>query len=34
VGTVKAQTASIYRQLEVADRIEAVAHAKQLGILP
>jgi DNA-binding NarL/FixJ family response regulator len=33
-GTVKAQTASIYRKLDVANRTEAVAHARQLGILP
>jgi ATP/maltotriose-dependent transcriptional regulator MalT len=33
-GTVKAHTASIYRKLEVANRTEAVAHARQLGILP
>ena len=33
-GTVKAHTASIYRKLEVANRTEAVARARQLGILP
>ena len=33
-GTVKAHTASIYRKLEVANRTEAIARARQLGILP
>jgi len=33
-GTVKAHTASIYRKLDVANRTEAVAHARKLGILP
>jgi LuxR family maltose regulon positive regulatory protein len=33
-GTVKAHTASIYRKLEVANRTEAVARARQLGLLP
>jgi LuxR family maltose regulon positive regulatory protein len=33
-GTVKAHTASIYRKLEVANRTESVARARQLGILP
>jgi ATP/maltotriose-dependent transcriptional regulator MalT len=33
-GTVKAHIASIYRKLDVANRTEAVAHARQLGILP
>lgn len=33
-GTVKAQTASIYRKLDVANRTEAVTRARQLGILP
>ncbi len=32
-GTVKAHTASIYRKLDAANRTEAVAHARQLGIL-
>jgi LuxR family maltose regulon positive regulatory protein len=33
-GTVKAHSASIYRKLDVANRTEAVACARQLGILP
>ncbi|MGE5224210.1 MAG: response regulator transcription factor [Omnitrophica WOR_2 bacterium] len=33
-GTVKAHSASIYRKLDVANRTEAVAHARQHGILP
>ena len=33
-GTIKAHTASIYRKLDVANRTEAVARARQLEILP
>lgn len=32
-GTVKAHTASIYRKLDAANRTEAVAHARKMGIL-
>ena len=32
-GTVKAHSAAIYRKLDVANRTEAVARARQLGIL-
>ena len=31
-GTVKAHAASIYRKLDVANRTEAVARARQLGV--
>lgn len=33
-GTIKAHTASIYRKLDASNRTEAVARARQLGILP
>jgi len=33
-GTIKAHAASIYRKLEVSNRTEAVARARQLNILP
>jgi LuxR family maltose regulon positive regulatory protein len=33
-GTIKAHAASIYRKLDVANRTEAVARARQVGILP
>ena len=33
-GTVKAHTASIYRKLEVTNRTEAAARAREIGILP
>ncbi|HEX5809278.1 MAG TPA: LuxR C-terminal-related transcriptional regulator [Anaerolineales bacterium] len=33
-GTIKAHTASIYRKLDVANRTEAVARARQFGLLP
>jgi LuxR family maltose regulon positive regulatory protein len=32
-GTIKAHAASIYRKLDAANRTEAVAHARRLGIL-
>ena len=32
-GTIKAHTASIYRKLDAANRTEAAARARQLGIL-
>jgi LuxR family maltose regulon positive regulatory protein len=33
-GTIKAHTSSIYRKLDVANRTEAVARARQIGLLP
>jgi LuxR family maltose regulon positive regulatory protein len=33
-GTIKAHAASIFRKLDVANRTEAVARARQLGLLP
>jgi LuxR family transcriptional regulator, maltose regulon positive regulatory protein len=33
-GTIKAHAASLYRKLDVANRTEAVARARQLGVLP
>jgi LuxR family maltose regulon positive regulatory protein len=33
-GTIKAHAASIYRKLDAANRTEAVARARQLGVLP
>jgi len=33
-GTIKAHTASIYRKLDVVNRTEAVARARQFGLLP
>jgi LuxR family maltose regulon positive regulatory protein len=34
LGTIKAHAASIYRKLDVTNRTEAVARARQLDILP
>jgi len=34
LGTIKAHTASIYRKLDVTNRTEAVARARQFGLLP
>jgi LuxR family maltose regulon positive regulatory protein len=34
LGTVKAHAASIFRKLDADNRTEAVARARQLGILP
>ena len=34
IGTIKAHAASIYRKLDAANRTEAVARARLLGILP
>ena len=33
-GTIKAHAASIYRKLDVANRTEAIARARELGLLP
>ena len=33
-GTIKAHASHIYRKLHVANRTEAVARARQLGLLP
>jgi LuxR family maltose regulon positive regulatory protein len=33
-GTIKAHSSSIYRKLDVANRTEAAARARQLGIIP
>ena len=33
VNTVRSQVQAIYRKLEVASRAEAVAHARELGLL-
>ena len=32
-GTIKAHAASIFRKLDAANRTEAVAHARELGLL-
>jgi DNA-binding CsgD family transcriptional regulator len=34
VNTVRSQAQAVYRKLGVTTRAEAVAHARQLGLLP